>query len=71
MGEVVLSLSIYIIMDSYEIIKNHCTNGFTQQWGGSTAPCTGQDMPKLSAYKKKESSSRGGECVFSDSGNTT
>ena len=37
---VVLSLSISIIMDTYEIIKNHCTNGFTQQWGGSTAPCT-------------------------------
>ena len=25
-----------------------------QQWGGGTAPCTGQYMPKLSAYIKKE-----------------
>ena len=58
-------------MDSYEIIKNHCTNGFTQQWGGSTSPCTGQDIPKLSTYKKKEM--RGEEqcvreCVISNRG---
>ena len=51
---VILSLSISIIMDTCEIIKSRCTNDFTQQWGDSTAPRTGQDMPKLSAYKKKE-----------------
>ena len=33
-------------MDTCEIIKSRCTNGFTQQWGGSTAPCTGQDKDK-------------------------